>query len=1009
MEMFNEKNTHKLDSITEDAEFYKSIFNTSHQNKVIVENGIIIEINNNALNHISSIKENVIGKRLENYFPELQPDGEQSNKKSKKLFKLVIQNKINQFSWKVLNPPNKNYDLEVNLNYVKYKKRKFFVYNFFFVESTDNFDFYLNRIRNSYNFFIDFFSEAAIIHKKGFLITCNAAAAQILEADNPQDLNNYNLYSFLLPEYVSKAVERLALVEKGESVSFLEYKIKTLKNNIKKVELKSLSINQIGHDETLMLVREVFDENNLLEKEISKNKELENAVRQLQDVIAQKYDTQSELTNSQKFVSSIINSSIDVIIASDEKGFISEFNKAAQNVFGYKRDEIIGKPTALLYAGPEEKGKVNKALKETGFFSGEILNKRKDGEVFTSYLSLSEMVNETNTFIGRVGVSRDITVEKIQQQKLIDSEERYRDIFENTSDLIFSFNAEGKFIFCNNSFSNLLGYSVEELEKTGINQIIHPESLSNFNEELSKIINSNKQRNLEIPIVKKDRKLLIAQGIINCKKNDNNDVVFLASFKNISEQKLAEEKIKLSEERYKAVFSQEFLGIAILDVFGKIQQLNKTLCEILGFTENEMLLMNIIDLTHPEDKERTTEINRLFLNLKQTKITQEKRLIHKSGSIVYGNESWSVVNDSKGNPDYFILFFEDITEKKISQRKFLEQSAKLKAIFQSTSQSIITINSKFELTSYNDYFYKGYKTLTGAEPHENLKILDFLLLVLGKEQLKSYINYHQRALLGIPQQFEKSVQLPNGQIVWFDFYIDPIIVPDKSIEEASYIVHDITDKKLNEEQIKQSLQEKEILLKEVHHRVKNNLQVISSILNLQSHYIKDAAALETLKEIQNRIKSMALIHENLYQNKDLSQLNFGEYIANLVQNLVYTYNSSSKEVEVILEVDDIFLNLDFSIPCGLIINELISNSLKHAFTDAREGIIKVIFKKQADVVHLTIEDTGKGFDKDIDFRNTDSLGLQLVIALVDQINGSIVQHSQEKKGTVYNIEFKYDK
>jgi two-component sensor histidine kinase len=147
----------------------------------------------------------------------------------------------------------------------------------------------------------------------------------------------------------------------------------------------------------------------------------------------------------------------------------------------------------------------------------------------------------------------------------------------------------------------------------------------------------------------------------------------------------------------------------------------------------------------------------------------------------------------------------------------------------------------------------------------------------------------------------------------------------------------------------------------------------------------------------------------LYQNKDLSQLNFGEYIANLVQNLVYTYNSSSKEVEVILEVDDIFLNLDFSIPCGLIINELISNSLKHAFTDAREGIIKVIFKKHNDIVHLTVIDNGKGFDKNIDFKNTDSLGLQLVMALVDQINGTIEQKSVEKNGTTYNIEFKYNK
>jgi two-component sensor histidine kinase len=110
-----------------------------------------------------------------------------------------------------------------------------------------------------------------------------------------------------------------------------------------------------------------------------------------------------------------------------------------------------------------------------------------------------------------------------------------------------------------------------------------------------------------------------------------------------------------------------------------------------------------------------------------------------------------------------------------------------------------------------------------------------------------------------------------------------------------------------------------------------------------------------------------------------------------------------------MDVDDIFLNLDYSIPCGLIINELISNSLKHAFTESEKGTIKVIFKKHTDLVHLSIEDDGKGFNKKIDFRNTDSLGLQLVMALVDQINGKIEQKAQTKKGTIYTIEFKYDK
>lgn len=988
--------------------FFKAIFHNSIQSKIIVENGIIIECNDHALNLLATSRENLIGRNINNYSTEFQPDGSVTKIKSKDIFKRVLRNQMDRFYWRISNSPKKIFDLEITLNYFKFGKRKFFIYSFFVVDNNKKFDFYISTIKNSYNYFIDFFTDAALIHKKGLFITCNSAAAQILDAEKPEDLNNINLFNFLLPEYLSKAIERLSIVEKGIDVPFAEYKIKTLKNKIKTVQLKSLSLKQVGQDETLMLVKEVLLDDSLLEKEKSKTRELESAVDQLKNVIIQKLDAQNELINSQKFINNIINSSLDIIIASDENGIITEFNKSAQQVFGYKREEVIGKQTALLYADNSEREKVNRALNETGFFAGEISNIRKNGDVFTSFLTLSEMVNENNSFIGRVGISRDISLEKVRQLKLIQSEERYRDIFENTSDLIFSIDIQGNFIYTNNSWINSLGYNQKDLITLNIKDIIHPESFNEFNLELNKLITTEKTITIEIPFVKKDRKLLLAQGNISLKINEDKSVNYIASLRNISEQKLAEEKIKLSEDRYRAVFSQEFIGIAILDVFGNIQQLNNTFYSVLGFTEKEMVGINIIEFTHPQDKENTINLNRQFLNLKENKVNQEKRLIHKNGSIVYGKESWSVVYDTKGNPDYFILLFEDITEKKLSQEKFLEQSAKLKAIFQSTSQSIITINQKFELTSFNDYFQKGFKSITGQNPQENNKILDFLILILGKEEVKAYIHFHQRALMGIPQQFEKCVTLPSGQNIWLDFYIDPIIIPDKPIEEASYIVHDITDKKISEEQIKQSLQEKEILLKEVHHRVKNNLQVISSILNLQSHYIKDPTALETLKEIQNRIKSMALIHENLYQNKDLSQLNFGDYIANLVQNLVYTYNSGKKVVDIQLELENVFLNLDYSIPCGLIINELISNSLKHAFVDDFNGIIKVIFKKSGEVVHLEIIDNGVGFDSAIDFRNTDSLGLQLVMALVDQINGTIEQDTG-KEGTKYLVKFKYEK
>ncbi|MHC5776510.1 sensor histidine kinase [Nostoc sp.] len=197
-------------------------------------------------------------------------------------------------------------------------------------------------------------------------------------------------------------------------------------------------------------------------------------------------------------------------------------------------------------------------------------------------------------------------------------------------------------------------------------------------------------------------------------------------------------------------------------------------------------------------------------------------------------------------------------------------------------------------------------------------------------------------------------------------------------------------RKQSEEQIKGLLQEKEVLLKEIHHRIKNNLQIISSLLNLQAEYIKDNQAIQIFKDSQSRIESMALIHDKLYKSKDLSRINFADYIQDLVTNLFDSYNLNSSAITLKINVEDVFLVSDAAIPCGLIINELISNSLKHAFHQRKSGEICIDFcSLEANLFTLTISDNGVGFAKDFDFQTTESLGLLLVKGLTNQLKGNI--------------------
>lgn len=215
---------------------------------------------------------------------------------------------------------------------------------------------------------------------------------------------------------------------------------------------------------------------------------------------------------------------------------------------------------------------------------------------------------------------------------------------------------------------------------------------------------------------------------------------------------------------------------------------------------------------------------------------------------------------------------------------------------------------------------------------------------------------------------------------------------------------EVAQRKLAQEQINESLKEKIVLLREIHHRVKNNLQIVSSLLNLQAGYITDKKILEVFKESQTRIRSMALIHEKLYQSRDLDKINFSDYIDSLIKDLYKSYRSQLNRINIKYETDEIFLEIDQAILCGLIINELISNSIKHAFINKEEGEIVVKLFNEGENYQIIVEDDGIGFPEDFDVENTDSLGLQLVTSLTSQMAGKLKINSDN--GTSVKISFK---
>ena len=278
-------------------------------------------------------------------------------------------------------------------------------------------------------------------------------------------------------------------------------------------------------------------------------------------------------------------------------------------------------------------------------------------------------------------------------------------------------------------------------------------------------------------------------------------------------------------------------------------------------------------------------------------------------------------------------------------------------------------------------------------------------MVFADENQKSMFknNNASNTKLNAISHVETYLKSKDGKII-------PVLLSDSVIKNKDNqtvgivcIGNDIEEIKEAQSKIKASLEEKEILLREIHHRVKNNLQIISSMLNIQSNYIKDEKDLELLRESQSRIKSMAIIHEGLYKSNDFTHINFKDYIKSLMHYISVHYNVSPK-IHFIVDVKNVMLNIETAVPCGLIINELVTNSIKHAFPPGIDGKIKVSLNSKMGICSLRVIDNGIGFPDNIDFKNTRTLGLKLVNVLTNQLDGNI--ELDKTHGTEFIIKFK---
>ena len=461
-------------------------------------------------------------------------------------------------------------------------------------------------------------------------------------------------------------------------------------------------------------------------------------------------------------------------------------------------------------------------------------------------------------------------------------------------------------------------------------------------------------------------------------------------------------KSNISGHNYRELIENSLQGIVILQDF-KIAYANPSFARITGYSVNELLSFTpqqVIELAHPDDRVMLLRNFRKRMAGMDISSHYKFKGLSKQGKTkileLYANR---IEYSGKPAIQGFIL---DITEQ-VAAQEIIKQRTKLIETILNNIPLGIVVN---EIENGNsNLMNKEFREIFGWQEDKLPNVKNFFgKIITDRELRKSLTSKIKADIKGKKPEnmFWDSVKIISRTGERKFLSIKNIPLYDQKLMILT--VQDITERIKTETKIQNSLREKEILLREIHHRVKNNLQTITSLLDLQAESIKDSESRKAFKSTQSRIRSMALIHERLYKSENLERIKAREYIQHLIEYLEGTYQTSNTNIEIKTDVENLFLNLDTAIPCGLIINELVSNCMKYAFNKNPSGTVLVSLQKlREEYLVLQVTDNGSGIPQDVNPLDSPSLGLQLVNLLTKQING--VLEIDSNIGTSISISF----
>jgi PAS domain S-box-containing protein len=609
----------------------------------------------------------------------------------------------------------------------------------------------------------------------------------------------------------------------------------------------------------------------------------------------------------------------------------------------------------------------------------------------------------------RVNISGfDISDQKELEEKVQEKERRLSEAQRMAHIGNWDWNIVANKMYRSDEMQRIFGLNPQFDMKYGtLLKYIHPEDRVDLDNALIDTLNGKPFDN-DYRIILADgeeRTIHIAGEVIFDEKNI--PVRLRGIVEDITESKKSEKKLRESEEKYRNIVETANEGIYLVNDEAKLTYANKKVEELLGYTLKEIVGRPIWDFI---SKENLPLAKMNFEKRRQgIDVSYELKFIRKDGSTRWGFVSAKLFFDKNGKFTGYLGMLTDITERKIAEEKLRESEEKYRNIVEIANEGILVIDSELRITFYNEKLMDmlGYNSEEGI----GRLIWDFISEE-GKATVKQSL---ERRLQDVNESYELELVRKDGSSLWVFINAKSLFNEDGKFMSSIIMFTDITERKKAEDELANI----EIARKkEIHHRIKNNLQVISSLLDLQAEKfkgredIKDSEVLEAFRESQDRVISMALIHEELYRGGGFETLNFSTYIEELTSNLFLTYRLGNKEISLNMDLEEnFFFDMDTAVPLGMIVNELVSNSLKYAFIGSDKGEIRIklhrVESKSEDCKNtsftLTFSDDGIGIPESLDLEDIDSLGFQLVVSLVDQLDGEL--ELIRNNGTEFTMRF----